>query len=295
MTTSGKDSGRWYVKREEEILGPFPNQLISRYLILGRFELDTLVSPDKNHWSEIKNFRALVPDVVLNANTREGARALMLARIREDERSNDNSIEPDPSDDRRSEEDQIVKLHRQLKDDILKRYKSQHHLRLRYTLILLGVAVVLVGIILSLSPSENIEGADCSLPAKAGVNWSSCNKQGESLVAQNLSAANFSSVNFSGADFSRSRLDGSDLSYADLSGANLQSTSLAGANLTGTVLRGANLRDADLSHANLAYAELSGARLEGANLGEARFDHAIWINGETCLAGSMGGCLQSEK
>ena len=61
--------------------------------------------------------------------------------------------------------------------------------------------------------------------------------------------------------------------------------------LKGTVLIRADLQGADLTQANLMYADLTGAMLGGAKLDDARFDHAIWVNGETCVAGSVGGCL----
>lgn len=79
MGNKDKTKGRWYVKKGDIIQGPFPNQLISSYLILGRFELDTEISQDKKNWAPVRDFKALVPDVVLNAHTSEGAKALMLA------------------------------------------------------------------------------------------------------------------------------------------------------------------------------------------------------------------------
>ena len=81
------NKGCWYIKRGEKIQGPFPNKLIGRFLILGRITQDTLVSQDQNNWSEVSQYPAMVPEVVKEAGTPQGDRALMLARIREDERS----------------------------------------------------------------------------------------------------------------------------------------------------------------------------------------------------------------
>ena len=292
MAAHQKHSGRWYVRRGEHIQGPFPNQLISRYLILGRMQLDTEVSQDQEHWAPVKDFRALIPEEVANANTPEGHKALMLARIREDERSaRAAEVAAAEPDERRVDEDQIIKLHRQLRDDVLKRYRSRPEITRRNIAILLTlVAVLLLGLLLY-RPTDSVRSADCSAPPSPGVNWSGCNKQGLSVGGQDMSGALMKSADFSGVDFTRSRLDASDLSYANLSRADLQQASLRNTVLVGASLRMANLQGAQLQGANLAFAELEGARLEGAALDNARFDNAIWINGKQCLPGSLGACL----
>jgi hypothetical protein len=292
MTTQPKHQGRWYVRHGEQIQGPFPNQLISRYLILGRMDLETQVSQDQAHWAAVKEFQALVPDVVLNAHTPEGHKALMLARIREDERSARSvEIALDEHEDRRVDEDQIIKLHRQLRDDVLKRYRSQPELTRRNIAVVMGLAVLLLIALLLNRPEDSGVGADCGGLARPGVNWSACNKQGVSLTGIDLSGSIFKSTQLSGADFTRSRLDSSDLSYANLSQAELQQASFRQASMVGANLRLANLQGAVLQGADLSFAELDGARLEGAVLDGARLDHAIWINGEQCLPGSLGACL----
>ena len=290
MASHDIKKGRWYVRRGSRIQGPFPNQLISRYLILGRMDLDTEVSPDQEHWAPVNEFKALVPDVVLNANTPEGHKALMLARIREDERSSKSDQDLETSE-RRVDEDQVIKLHRQLRDDILQRYHDEPNQTKRNSVIILVLAIIIIVAFVMYRPADTTSGSDCTALAKPGVNWSSCNKQGQSLAGMDLSMARFKSTLFNGVDFSRSRLDGSDFSYANLSQAQLQQTSLRSASLVGATLRLANLQGADLRGADLSYADLEGAKLEGANLDGVRLDQAIWINGQQCLAGSLGVCL----
>ena len=120
-----KNKGRWYIRVKSKVHGPFPNQLIGSYLILGRINLNTEVSQDEENWSPVNNYKALVPEVVLNAHTPEGAKALMLARVREDERRAKASSE-DFDDERRVEDEtRVIKLHRQLRDDILQRYNNR--------------------------------------------------------------------------------------------------------------------------------------------------------------------------
>lgn len=280
------------MRQNGKIRGPFPNQLISRYLILGRIDLDTPVSQDQEHWTPVREFNALVPDLVLNAHTPEGHKALMLARIREDERSA-RAVETELPDnaDRRIDEDQIIKLHRQLRDDVLSRYRSQPELaRRNIGLVILAAAILFVALLVY-RPANQVVDVDCSTPAGPGVDWSACNKQGLNLVGRDLSGGVFKATQLNAADLTRSRLEQADLSYANLSRADMQQASLHNASMIGTNLRMANLQGAVLSGANLAFAELEGARLEGAVLDGARFDNAIWINGEQCLPGSLGVCL----
>ena len=279
---------RWYVKKNGRIQGPFPNQLISQYLILGRLSPDCEVSQDQLNWAPVKNFRALVPDVVLHADTAEGARALMLARVREDERS---ARGDDANIERRAEEDPSIKLHRQLRNDINSDYHSRFQLNLRYLLPILTLVAVMVLAFIFYRPVIKITAADCTAHAAPGVDWSACNKQGVILPVQDLAGSKWVSTLLNGANLKGSRLDKSDLSYANLSQASLQQTSLRQAQLKGAVMLQADLQGADLTRADLSYAELTGALLQGAVLEGARFDHAIWVNGEVCVAGSVGGCL----
>jgi len=283
------NKGRWYIKLGESIQGPFPNKLIGSYLILGRISLDTLVSQDKNNWSPVSYYPAMVPEVVKEAGSIQGDRALMLARIREDERS--SSLSGDDSlENRREEEEQLIQLHRQIRDDVSKAYTTKSHRRTVYVSIVGVLLLTLIGIYVS-NKKDDVRLADCSSPAMPGINWSACNKQGENLSNSNLARVNFRSAKLQLADFSAAQLQGADLAYADLSGAILISTQLQNSNLKGANLRQANLQGANLSAANLSYAELVGSILQGANLKQAIFDHAIWVNGQKCMPGSVGACL----
>jgi len=292
-----KNKGRWYIRIKDRVQGPFPNQLIGSYLILGRINLETEVSQDEENWSPVKNYKALVPDVVLNGHTPEGAKALMLARVREDERraksAQNNNDNRDAEDERRLEdENQVIKLHRQLRDDILTRYHKSPRKNSRNIAITILLVVLFIAAFALYQPGSFNSGADCDAPAQAGVNWSACNKQGQNFAGIDLAGSQFKATQFNGADFSRARLDGSDISYASLLQAQMQQTGLQDAVLVGANLRQANLGSANLQGADLSYAELVGAKLDGALLINTRFDHALWINGKTCLPGSIGACLQ---
>jgi len=279
--------GRWYIKEGEDINGPFPNKVISSYLILGRITLDTLISKDKEHWSPVDKYPAMVPDVVKEAGTTEGDQALMLARIREDERMTD--IE-DESQDRRTNEDEMMQLHRHIRNDVITSYRPQPYKHLAYFTISGVVLFLIIGLVLSTHEKDRTL-ADCDLPAVPGVNWSSCNKQNENLNAYDLRRVNFRNIKLQSANLSEARLQESDLSYADLSGSNLAMSLLNKANLKGANLRQANLQGADLTSADLSYAELTGSQLEGVNFEHAILDYAVWVNDDVCLPGSIGACL----
>jgi len=284
-------AGRWYIKQGDSVQGPFPNKLIGSYLVLGRITQETLVSQDKIHWSPAKTFPAIVPEVVKESGTPQGDRALMLARIREDERSSQSEEDDELHDDRRVDEEEVMQLHRQIRDDVLQRY-SERPKKLRvYFSVLILVAIVVAGIYLTTKNNNDARLADCSASAKPGINWSGCNKQGEVLRSRNLTEVNFRSAKLDSIDLSNSILIQADLAYASLSKANLTASQLQQSNMKGANLRQANLQQANLSRANLSYAELVGAQLQGADLSKAIFDHAIWVNGEQCMVGSVGACL----
>ncbi|VAW67426.1 hypothetical protein MNBD_GAMMA09-2748 [hydrothermal vent metagenome] len=285
--------GRWYIKLGDSIQGPFPNKLIGRYLILGRITQDMLVSQDKKSWAPIKSYPAMVPEVVKEAGTAQGDRALMLARIREDERSanTEGNGEDGAADERRDEEEQIMQLHRQMRDDVLNHYNTKPGKKTVYYSIAGVLLLTLTGFFLSTQNSEDIAQAQCSSEAHAGINWSGCNKQGEVLRNYDLKGVNFRSAMLQTADLSAADMQKADLAYANLSQSILLYAQLQQSNMKGANLRQANLQGANLTAANLSYAELAGAQLQGAILKQAIFDHAIWVNGETCLPGSVGACL----
>lgn len=288
MTQSNK--GRWYIKFGEQVQGPFPNKLIGSYLILGRIKQSTLVSRDKENWSPVSDYPAMVPEVVKEAGTTQGDRALMLARIREDERSSDAKHDEMDFENRREDEEQLMQLHRQIRDDVLKGYRRKPHKLTIFIVLSMLFILILVALVINKS-TDNTDQSDCEAIAGPGINWSSCRKQGVNLAGRDLQGVNFNNANLQRANFSNSQLQKANLAYANLSAATLTSAQLQKVNLKGANLRQANLQNADLFAADLSYAELVGSRLQGANLKQAIFDYAIWVNGETCLPGSVGACL----
>ncbi len=283
------NKGRWYIKKGDKVQGPFPNKLIGSYLILGRITQETLVSQDQHNWAAVKDYPAMVPEVVKEAGTKQGDRALMLARIREDERSS-NVNHKSNVENRREDEEQLMQLHRQIRDDVLKGYRRKPEKRTLYFVILALFILIVIGVYVANS-GDDIQLADCAALLEPGVNWSGCNKQGEMFRGRNLRRVNLRNASLQQSDFSAAKMQGANLSYADLSQSILISTQLQNTSFKGANLRQANLKGADLSNADFSYAELVGSQLQGANLKQAVFDYAIWVNGETCLPGSIGACL----
>ena len=46
-----------------------------------------------------------------------------------------------------------------------------------------------------------------------------------------------------------------------------------------------------LAGADLSYADLQGAEMAGVNLEGARLGKTIWVDGQRCAEGSVGGCV----
>jgi len=128
----------------------------------------------------------------------------------------------------------------------------------------------------------NLQGADLSGSAMAGINLKDADLTGASLKQANLSLANLLNT-----DLSFANLHQADLSYcvtnnatnfqnANLHLANLSSAKLVMVDLSGTDLKIANLKYTNLSRAILQYANLSFSKLDGADLSQADCRNAIF-------------------
>lgn len=134
----------WYIQQNDVSRGPFTREQIRRDLVLGRLGLDALVSQDQQHWTELGTLPELVPDVLSQSGSPEGDRALMLARLREDERHSGNEMETGFGD-RRREEAMLSHLHRRIRDSVQSR-RMMLMSWLTYALAVLVIVVVaLVG------------------------------------------------------------------------------------------------------------------------------------------------------
>ena len=95
----------------------------------------------------------------------------------------------------------------------------------------------------------------------------------------------------SGSDLMGAIMPGINLPGVDLTDALLRGAHLEHANLANAILVRADLTGAHFEHANLTGANLTGAIVLGALWDGADLTGAIWADGRTCTAGSIGTCL----
>lgn len=300
----------WYIRRGDEISGPFPAKLISRDWMLGRFQATDEASSDQVFWAPLDAIPELRPkiggikyrvvgtaDAPLDWVSERRAAALRWVdeRHQRDRRSpHDTSLlaQSRRGAERRihtenSEWTRLRQLHADLEEAF--KHKRDHFIGIGFVLLLLFGLVVYA--VLKFKPVNPIKvdfhgpNAVCSQPAEASVDWRRCDKNGTWLKGANLASAMLKGVHFNAANLSQS-----DLSYANISGGDLSFSNLSQAKLVGANLTSANLLYADLSNADLRYADLRNAQLSGATLLGARLDEATWTDGRTCAAISVGEC-----
>lgn len=281
----------WYIRQGDEVRGPFPAGLVSRYILLGRVKIRDQVSADGETWVPVRDVPGLIPEVLLEA-ARNRDDPEMQERLAAARRWADERLEPgDPNGDgeRRDPDDPELAEHRRVvaqREEALEPGRSR---RGQYAILAVIVAGVLALPFL-LPTGEGPGQPQCGAPPSTGVNWSSCDKEQGEFANATLRGAYLRNVNLTGAVLRAADLAGADLAYADLGAANLRAARLEGARLKGADLRGADLSNADLRRADLSYADLRGARLGGAMFDGARLDHALWRDDIVCLPDSVGTC-----
>src|SRR3569623_2018858 len=259
----------WYVRRGDEVKGPYPSGLITRYVLLGRVRADDEVSMDGATWGLVSDHPDLIPSVMKNPDA--APQRLEAAR---------RSAEiPDMVDYRGSRSTRA----------------AEHAEAARQWLALLGIVAVtagVVGVILYFyKPPPPEQSVDCSAKPAPNVNWSDCVLTGVNLAGADLTGAKLYSANMTGANFRGAHLAGGNLSYSTLSLGNFENADLRGATLTGANLRGAQLSHAHFDKADLSYADLTGAELAGVELRDAKLGNTIWAGGMICAPESVGTCL----
>lgn len=262
MTETTHTKG-WYIRREGELRGPFPRDIIERYVLLGRIERDDELSSDKSHWQPLHLWSELIP---VELKVPEGQLSEVRRERLEVARRWAGELEP----------------------------HHHHHTEAGGSrLWAYGLVIALVAAVATLPillPKEAVHiDFQCATPAAPGVVWRDCRLDARDLSGANLRGADMQGANLSSSTFRNTNLAGSQLSYANLSASSLRSADLSGARLVGANLRGVDLRGANLGNADLSYADLTGAQVAGANFAGARLDFSVW--GErTCLADSIGQC-----
>lgn len=253
-----KSPPTWFVRHEGLVMGPLSGARIRHLLLEDELELEDEISPDKKAWSKITANPSVIP-LQLRAETGD-RQAMAQVEAREKAYARDS---------------------------------EQEH---RFPLIPLLVALLLTSAIVVFSlwigMPEGVDTPQCDAPPGPGVNWRNCLITDLDVGAASLAGANLSNTVLRNAKLSATDLAGADLRYANLSQADLRYARLVGAILVGADLRQADLRDADLSRADLRFADLSDSRIDDATLQGVRLDSAIWIDGRSCGADSIGNCRE---
>ncbi len=278
------------LKQDNRIKGPFPVGQISQSLLLGRFSLDDQVSEDKQTWQPIRQRPDLIPEVLKADPTDELAQErLQAARRWADERRPQHPLHATAADQRTPEPYDTLE-YRHHREDVMRETNPERKFSLVHLALVIGLAAGLIALGFIYGPQPGPGDPDCNAPPAPGVNWRNCRMIGLNAIRENLDEAQMNNAALGGANLFASSLRRADLRYVDLSLVNLSYADLEQANLKGAGLQNADLTDASLKNANLAYANLRGATLDGADLTGARLDHAIWTDGRTCIAGSIGEC-----
>jgi len=283
----------WYIRSNNKVTGPFPAGQIKQSILLGRIDLNDEASTDKEDWKAIRTLESLIPEVLLgDPNNPTAMERLEAAKRWADERRGERRHAESPErtgPGRREPESQQeleYRSHREVISQSLRRGNERSFAGLVVVIILLMVGVY-AGFKFVPQPEQ---GAQCQAAARAGINWSNCNKAGLLQQKSQLAGAILNSTNLQGADLSASNLSEAELSYADLSRSNLSLAQFQMAQLKGTNLRSADLNKADFTYADLSYANLQGATVRETIFTGAKLDNVIWVNGQLCLPGSVGQC-----
>jgi hypothetical protein len=277
----------WYVRRGEEIRGPYRWEVIARNVGLGRIHVEDRLSRDQDHW--------LMPNEVLPRLPMPGA----LTGSVHDERRTQRRTETGevPAEQREGQERRALEE----PDIVNRRARSERvwaGLRPVASVTSLRLPLLAIGLALSASfalalrlstPAENVV-PDCRATAASGINWDFCAKPGQQLAARNLTGMSARNAQLSGTSLVNANLRGADFAYSDLSTADLTLADARQARLVGASLRHAVLNHARLTGADLSFADLSGASLAGAELSAVRLGNTIWIDGRVCARDSIGVC-----
>lgn len=278
-----------YIKKQNKVSGPFPPKQISQGLLLGRFKLTDEVSEDRENWIPIQSRSDIVPEVlVADPADEEAQEKLQAARRWADERRPDHGAASD-THQRAAETDETIE-YRNHRESVYSRFLSRREASIIQTLIVLALLASLVYASFFIAPGKQIAEPTCDQPAAEGVVWRNCIMNGLQSLHANLSRANLDSAILSNANLFASDLTHASVMYTNLSLANLSYTNFSHANLKGSNLQRADLSHANLSNANLTYVDFTNANIDGVKLEGAILDNAIWINGQVCLAGSVGAC-----
>ena len=83
----------WYTRRDGVMRGPFTAENISRYILLGRIDLDDEVSQDRETWIVAGHLDSLLPAELKSQSSWDDYQKLVTAHMQADERKGDRRTE----------------------------------------------------------------------------------------------------------------------------------------------------------------------------------------------------------
>ena len=281
----------FYIRRNNQVKGPFPAGQIAQALLIGRFRLSDEVSIDREEWQLIESLPELVPDVLRgDPDDPETSQRLAAARRWADERRPVAGAEAEGEPRRQPESSSVVE-YRQHRESIYRRLGRRKDVAVLQVLLVVASLAALVYAGFNFTPSHEVAESQCHAEAAPRVDWRNCRLAGLSAIKRDLSGAQMNSSILTDANFFAADLHDATLDYAELRSSNLSFANCSNASMKGADLQQADLSQANLRGADLRYANLTGARLDGAALDGATLEHAIWIDGRQCQAGSVGSCV----
>ncbi len=269
------------------------------HLILGRLCQQDEISLDKVNWHRIIDFDELQPQLD-SKKSKEQIKRRLDERTGFDRRQGNASVSASGQGQARKNERRLAEpassiQSRQFHSQLMDKFRHKKTPFAGPMTILLSILVVITILAILFPSLLPVPLPNCTDPADKAVNWSNCLKVDLDVSHQDLSAAQIRNSHLSNSNFMNATLKQVDFAYSDLSSSNFSYANLQGAVLIGADLKATDLSNSDLSNADLSYADLNGANLGGSVIKNARFDHAIWINGQKCAEGSLGQCVFSPK
>lgn len=281
--------GQWYIRRQGEITGPFNGSVIINHLIVGRLNMDDEVSADSKVWLTL----AELPDLHPDKAPEEKAKRRLDERTGLDRRKQQEPLSEHLKmrrGERRSNEPDGEQERRDFRRQLMTHYRERSERMFWPLLITFGFLIAITVMAILFPTTIPMPLPNCSSPAGPGVNWNNCLKSQSDLANLDMRAAHLRNSQLSDARLMNSVLAEADIAYANLRHADLSYSDLRSAILFGTNLSETDLSNADLTGADLAYADLTNAKLGGTQFDGARLDNAIWVDGQTCAANSIGEC-----
>lgn len=287
------EQAQWYVKRGEQVRGPFTAAMLKKVAQSGRLRETDQLSKDQENWKLAKQFPKLFTpptgELLLKDDERSG-----YDRREQSTENRDQAGEKDQQyrgPDRRKEETPEEVERRKRRTNLLQSIRaSRPEDRFPYAAIVGAVLLFAIAGVMLRAPNDVVE-TDCSTLPAPGVNWDNCQLEKLRVVKGDMTQSSMRSTMMRESDLRGTRLTASVLSYADLSNSRLNEANFDLAELKGTNLRGSDLTETSFVSADLSYADMRDCILDETDFTGARLDNAIMPNGKVCARGSEGTCL----